>query len=128
MASRYDQHAQLIEDLYAAGESFTGVARRLQEEFGIPLDASGLRRWLLRRLAKREQRRVLLAPPPAQNPAEMVQKMAVDQVTRGETAKATEKTPETLKQNKPQESMSDLIKNVQAREEDEKNTSMIKRR
>lgn len=122
MASRYDEHARLIEDLYAAGESFTGIARRLQEEFGIPLDASGLRRWLLRRLAKREQRRALLAPTPTQNPAEIAQTVAISQVIRGEiekeknTDKTHEPKPASTMQENPKESMSDLIAAVKASE------------
>ncbi len=62
MASRYDQHAQLIEERFQRGESFTSIARHLHEHFAIPQDASGLRRWILRRIAKREQRLAILSP------------------------------------------------------------------
>lgn len=70
MASRYDQHAQLIEERFQRGESFTSIARHLHEHFAIPQDASGLRRWILRRIAKREQRLAILSPTISREPGQ----------------------------------------------------------
>lgn len=119
MASRYDQHAQLIEDLYSAGESFTAIARKLQEAHGIPLDASGLRRWLLRRIQKREKQRARLNPVPTASAgiSESLQNQAVNTVLQQQEKKeitALDKKSVSTKAS----SMSDLISQVQAKEEE----------
>ncbi len=107
MASRYDPHAKLIEDLYAQGESFTSIARRLETEFKIPLDASGLRRWLLRRIAKRDQRKTILSSSPQTPPAAEQQSSAVERIKKEEPKKEDRSAA-------PPKSMEDLIAESQS--------------
>ena len=88
MTSRYDPHASLIEELFAEGESFTGIARQLEQKFSIPLDASGLRRWLLRRLAKKGERAPLVNPNARLNAAVTAQQTAAIESVQNEKSQA----------------------------------------
>lgn len=119
MSSKYDPHAALVEELFAAGESITGIARLLEQRFAIPIDASGLRRWLMRRLAKREKRMFLLDPKLAASTTAIQQAQAIDRVEREN--RSQEKSPvkpvSPPKEGNKEESdfsMPDLIKHANA--------------
>ena len=114
MASRYDQHAQLIEERFQRGESFTSIARHLHEHFAIPQDASGLRRWILRRIAKREQRLAILSPTISREPGQGPLAKSVEiQPNRknGESApqKNSPHKDEAKENSEPQFSIKDVI-------------------
>lgn len=115
MTSRYDPHASLIEELFAEGESFTGIARQLEQKFSIPLDASGLRRWLLRRLAKKGERAPLVNPNALLNAAIAVQQTAAIERVQQESQQKQKKKkaialdPESEKTVEPEFSLKDII-------------------
>ena len=96
MTSRYDPHASLIEELFAEGESFTGIARQLEQKFSIPLDASGLRRWLLRRLAKKGERAPLVNPKILLNTAQAVQQTAAIERVQKENQETKQKKRQAI--------------------------------
>jgi hypothetical protein len=125
MASRYDQHAQLIEERFQRGESFTSIARDLHEHFAIPQDASGLRRWILRRIAKREQRLAILSPTRKEENSETVP-AARDSSTRHEDISHDQIKGENKEPPKKIGSLSSLILETKRKEKEDSLQTYIK--
>ncbi len=129
MTSRYDVHASLIEELFAAGESFTGIARQLEQKFSIPLDASGLRRWLLRRLAKKGERAPLVNPNALLNAAIAVQQTAAIERVQQESQQKQKKKKAIALDPEPEKTVESefSLKDIIAEAEDKVEQRLLKK-